>query len=244
MPFAWTGQDRYLNFGALKLPVRRGLVGAYVLGGSAEQSVKNLVPGRAPGALVGDVEIHDNFIRFNGPNGYLNTFLPDSASGTIAALVRSADNVAPALVGGVQGGGDRGANLYIVDSGGYRANMWQTLTPGGAKSIYSGNNRAIGAWSLMVATYSDFLIKLWDRTGDGLGGGVDPGGMAGGTPSGVQLRFSNRTFCIGGAPGTSFLGRVDIAQLYKFEVDLTDDEIIATADGFMRPLAADYAIAA
>jgi hypothetical protein len=243
MSFTWVSTGRSIRRpGAISLPVTRGLSGAFLLGEGPDQAVKNLVRGRSPGNVVGDVTWEDGYATFDGPDGYINTLLPDTESGTFAAFCRTSDGVTPALVAGVQGGGNSGANLYVYDSGGYRANMWQNLS-GTATSIYSGNNRTNNEWAIMVATWSPTLIKLYDRTGDGLGGGIDAGGMSGGTPSGTRILATSRTVGIGGNANTTFIGQVDIAMLFKFDVDLTSDEVATLADR-MRLLGADYSLAA
>ncbi|HEJ7999381.1 TPA: hypothetical protein SMI16_004854 [Serratia liquefaciens] len=80
------------DYDYIESPVKAGLMGHNLLGGSLAQSLKNAVSDTAADlAAIGNPEIHPNWVSFAGGKDYLRSFLMQQPEHTLIFVARSLD---------------------------------------------------------------------------------------------------------------------------------------------------------
>lgn len=209
------------------LPVSGGVLGAYFLGGNAQNSRKNHAAGGQDGIIVGTPEYHEGYVRFTGQSSFMELDIPESSNMTLMLAWKSGPGAATYRfpLSNIGTSTDQTAANYGFGIRGTPATDLVGVAVGGL----NGSNAAflqtntvasdLDVWSFSVATIS----------GDGAGrqiiNATTNQRTTVATPiTGSRLINSERKFRVGSSFFDQDTGQSDIAAAFLIDHVLTDVE--------------------
>lgn len=202
----------YPPLAAFTCPVTAGLRGSYFMGNGLSLAHRNWARGGSDGVIVGSPLERDGYLTFTGPDGYLQTDVPETIEQTLLVIARRPVDGSVSYIGNYGGGTVYGVTLY--SSPGAAALMNSTsLRDTGAGGI--GVAGTVTDWGLYVLTVPAVgRTRIDDATED----------KANLAATGTRVVSGPGPYRVGWAYTPSFAGQCGIAQAAIWDRALSDAE--------------------
>lgn len=239
------------DYDYIESPVKAGLMGHNLLGGSLAQSLKNAVNDTAADLVaIGNPEIHPNWVSFSGGTDYFQSFLMQQAEQTWIWVGRSADTFVdpahqPMFMSTFNGQNKdypqfttHGLSTFVMPSG-YPAPQGKLLGGVGIYPQATPASTSQKTQSIDFVDFSQFNLCVLRQSSTAIAidsltkGTASPWAEFG---AGYVAGISTRPVCLGGPanPATTNKGKCDMGYWAVYNRVLTTDEIAVIATWLRR----------